>query len=136
MDGDAGHVCRVDRARRTFTSPGCVPRTSNPDGFRFTVYRKNMFSDDRHAGSACRIFRWIDEPFDRDFIIKGTDEARVRQLFSNPTIRDLIARQPSIHLSVRDDEGWFGVKFPEGVDELLLRDPGRDQGCRTVEAAV
>ena len=89
----------------------------NPVGFRFTVYRKNMFSG---------IGKWLgmqdiqvdDGPFDRDFIIKGTDEARVRHLFSNPKIRQLIARQPSIHLSVRDDEGWFGARFPEGVDEL------------------
>jgi hypothetical protein len=65
-----------------------------------------------------------DEQFDRDFIIKGTDEAKVRQLFSNPKIRELIARQPSIHLSVRDDEGWFGVKFPERVDELYFAIPG------------
>ena len=54
----------------------------NPGAFRFTIYRKNMFSE---------IGKWFgmqdiqvdDEPFDTDFIIKATDEARVRQLLSS-----------------------------------------------------
>jgi len=65
-----------------------------------------------------------DEAFDRDFVIKGTDEAKLRVLFSNPTIRDLIARQPEIHVTVKDDEGWFGPSFPDGVDELYYAVPG------------
>lgn len=89
----------------------------NPGGFRFTVYRKGIFSglgkmlgmQDIEIG---------DESFDQDFIIKGTDEARVRELLSNPKIRALIARQPEIRFTVKDDEGWFGASFPEGVDEL------------------
>lgn len=89
----------------------------NPGGFRFTVYRKSIFSglgkmlgmQDIEIG---------DESFDQDFIIKGTDEAQVRELLSNPKIRELIARQPEIRFTVKDDEGWFGASFPEGVDEL------------------
>ena len=89
----------------------------NPAGFRFTVYRKSIFSgmgkffgmQDIEVGDA---------EFDDKFIIKGTDESVVRQLFSNPRIRELIAKQPDIQFSVKDDEGWFGAKFPEGVDEL------------------
>lgn len=91
----------------------------NPAGFRFTVYRKGIFSglgkmlgmQDIEIG---------DESFDQDFIIKGTDEARVRELLSNTKIRELIARQPEIHFTVKDDEGWFGTSFPEGVDELYF----------------
>lgn len=89
----------------------------NPNGFRFTVYRKSLFSgigkllgmQDIEIG---------DHQFDEDFIVKATDESLVRQLLSNPKIRDLIARQRDINFSVKDDEGWFGPKFPEGVDEL------------------
>ena len=89
----------------------------NPGGFRFTVYRKGIFSglgkmlgmQDIEIG---------DESFDQDFIIKGTDEARVRELLSNPRIRELISRQKDIRFTVKDDEGWFGASFPEGVDEL------------------
>jgi hypothetical protein len=92
----------------------------NPGGFRFTVYRKSIFSglgkmlgmQDVETG---------DESFDQDFIIKGTDEARVRELLSNTKIRELIARQPEIRFTVKDDEGWFGTSFPEGVDELYFQ---------------
>lgn len=91
----------------------------NPDGFRFTIYRRGFFSD---------LAKWFgmqdveigDEQFDHDFIIKGNDEQRLRQLFSRPKIRELIARQPEIHFTVKDDEGWFGPNFPDGVDELYF----------------
>ena len=58
--------------------------------------------------------------FDEDFIIKGTDEYKLRQLFENDKIRELISVQPRIHLEVKDDEGFFGSDFPQGVDELYF----------------
>ena len=95
----------------------------NPDGFRFTVYRKSVFS-----GVATFLgMQDIDvgEPgFDGDFVIKGTDEGRVRTLFSSPRLRQLINAQRDIHLTVKNDEGWFGARFPEGVDELYFAVPG------------
>jgi hypothetical protein len=91
----------------------------NPGGFRFTVYRKGVFS-----GLARKLgmqdIEIGDEEFDRDFIIKATDEPRVRELLSSRKLRDLIALQPDLQFSVKDDEGWFGPHFPDGVDELLL----------------
>jgi hypothetical protein len=91
----------------------------NPDGFRFTIYRETFFSD---------IAKWFgmqdvqvgSEPFDSEFVIKGSNEAKVRYLFDNAKIRELVTCQPQINLSVRDDEGWFGADFPEGVDELYF----------------
>ena len=92
----------------------------NPDSFRFTVYRKGLFSD---------VGKWLgmqdidvgDPAFDEAFIIKGNDSMKVRTLFSDPSLRHLIAAQPQIHLEVKDDERWFGRKFPEGVDELCFQ---------------
>ena len=89
----------------------------NPDGFRFTIYRKSIFSDlgkllgmqDIEVG---------DPEFDEAFIIKGNDEGKVCDLFANPKIRQMIQDQPKIRLEVKDSEGWFGPKFPEDVDEL------------------
>src|SRR5262249_21017110 len=91
----------------------------NPGAFRFTIYRKAVFSDigkmlgmqDIEVGDA---------DFDRDFIIKGTDESRVRALLSSERLRALIAVQPELYLTVKDDEGWFGAFFPDGVDELYF----------------
>ena len=89
----------------------------NPDGFRFRVYRRGMFSE------IAKVFGMQDvevgQPgFDEEFVIKGTDENRLRQLFANPKIRELIEAQKDIDFSVKDDEGWFGPTFPEGTDLL------------------
>jgi hypothetical protein len=92
----------------------------NPEGFRFTIYRKGLFSElgkllgmqDIEVG---------DPEFDEAFIIKGNDEDRVRALFSHPKIRQMIQDQPEIHLEVKDSEGWFGPRLPEDVDELHIQ---------------
>jgi hypothetical protein len=91
----------------------------NPSGFRFNVYRKSAFSgigkffgmQDIEVG---------DPPFDVDFIVKSSDEARVRRLLGSARIRELIGKQKDVHFSVKDDEGWFGTRFPDGVDELYF----------------
>ncbi|MBP89430.1 MAG: DUF3137 domain-containing protein [Planctomycetaceae bacterium] len=80
----------------------------NKDGFRFTIYRKGLFSglgkllgmQDIEVGHP---------QFDEDFIIKGNDEKKLRALFGNATLRQLLDLQPHVHLTVRDDEGWFEV---------------------------
>lgn len=95
----------------------------NADGFRFKIYHKSIFT------GLGKLFGMQDveigDPvFDEAFVIQGTDEAKLRQLFAQAEIRQLIAEQPSIHLEVKDDEGWFGASFPEGVDELYFQVPG------------
>jgi hypothetical protein len=89
----------------------------NTEGFRFNIYRRTFFS-----GVAKKLgmqdVEVGDEEFDREFIVKGNDEGKLRSLLSNEKLRKLIAAQPSISFSVKDDEGYFGASFPEGVDEL------------------
>ena len=95
----------------------------NRDGFRFNIYRRNIFSwvgklfgmQDIEIG---------DSFFDDGFIIQGKPEYLVQQLLMNSEIRQHIQAQPAIHLQVKDDEGWFGKKFPEGVDELYFQTYG------------
>lgn len=95
----------------------------NADGFRFTIYRNGIFSD---LGEFLG-FRDIEignDDFDREFVIKSECEDKVRGLLADPKIQELIREQPRFHLRVKDDEGWFGGAFPEGVDELYFRVPG------------
>jgi hypothetical protein len=91
----------------------------NPNGFRFTIYRRGFFSDigKRFGMQDIEIG---DQAFDDDFIVKSSDESQVRSLLSDVKLRELIMAQPKIELTVKDDEGWFGAKFPEGVDELYF----------------
>lgn len=89
----------------------------NPDGFRFTVYRRGFFSDIAKFMGMSDIE--VGHPdFDRDFIIKGTDVAKLRALFGNPEIRKLISAQPEIHFEVKDNHGGWGPNYPPDVDEL------------------
>jgi hypothetical protein len=95
----------------------------NPSGFRFTIYRKGLFSE---------LGKWLgmqdieigDPSFDEAFILQGNDEMKVRQLLADARVRELLAAQPAIHFAVKDDEGWFGAQFPEGVDELIFHVTG------------
>jgi hypothetical protein len=110
-DGDSGTYTRL---RAPYV---------NQDGFQFTIYRKGLFTE---------LGKWLGmqdvevghPQFDDDFVIKGNDQKKLRALFANPRIRELIQIQPTIHLKVKDDEGWFGATFPEGVDELYFLVPG------------
>lgn len=105
----------------------------NPEGFRFTIYRKNLFSDlgkllgmqDIEVG---------DPEFDEAFIIKGNDESKVVSLFSNSKIRQMIQDQPKIRLEVKDSEGWFDPKFLEDVDELYFQVDGEIKDVERLKA--
>ncbi len=91
----------------------------NKDGFRFTIHRKSIFTGLGKVLGMQDIE--IGEPaFDEAFVLQGTDPARVRALFAHVQLRQLVETQPAIHLCVKDDEGWFGAEFPEGVDELCF----------------
>ncbi len=113
----------------------------NSEGFRFMVYRKGFFSDLGKLLGMQDIE--VGEPdFDEAFIIKGNDEDRVRVLFSDAKIRQMIQDQPHIRLEVKDSEGWFGPKFPENVDELhfqvigVIKDVDRLKSLFDLFAAV
>src|SRR5580704_16247609 len=75
----------------------------NPEGFRFTIYSKGVFSElgkllgmqDIEVG---------DLAFDEAFIVKGNNESRVQNLFADARLRKLVQLQPTIHLEVRDSE--------------------------------
>lgn len=95
----------------------------NADGFRFKIYRKNVFSEVGKCFGMQDIETGYPE-FDRDFIVKGNNESKIRSLFMNDKIRQLIQQQPSISLKVKDDESWFGADFPEDVDELHFQVTG------------
>lgn len=95
----------------------------NKDGFRFRIYRKSIFSglgkrfgmQDLEVG---------DPEFDEAFIVQGNDPSKVKQLLSYEPLRRRIAGQLNFHVEVKNDEGWFGADFPDGVDELYFVVPG------------
>lgn len=111
----------------------------NPQGFRFTIYRASVFS------ALGTVFGMQDievghPEFDEDFVIKSNDESAVRLLCDSARLRGLVSAQPKFQLGVRDDEGWFGAKYPPEVDVLVfdvaerIRDVARLKGLYDVFA--
>ena len=89
----------------------------NRDGFRFDIFFENLVSEIGKSLGAQDI-QSGDADFDDRFVIKGNSEEKARDFLASPRLRQLIEEQPSIRFEVRDDEGWFGSTFPDGVDEL------------------
>ena len=120
----------------------------NRDGFRFTIYHKSLFSalgkllgmQDIEVGgpkfeSLEPLFglpSYVDhqiiesgEPeFDREFIIKSNNEPKVRALFKQLKIRELIQSQPSIQLQVKSSGEKRKGDQNQEVDELYFQVTG------------
>jgi hypothetical protein len=111
----------------------------NPGGFRFSIHRASIFST---LGSflGMQDIQVGHPEFDSDFVIKGNNEATVRALCSSVRLRALVSAQPSIRLSIQDDDGWFGTQYPEAIDVLVfdvaehIRDVERLKGIYNVFA--
>lgn len=91
----------------------------NKDGFRFTIYRSGFFTAVGEMLGMSDI-KIGDPAFDEAFVIKANSEEKVRSLLSDANIQMLMGAQPRIRVQVKDDEGWFGAQFPQGVDELCF----------------
>ena len=57
---------------------------------------------------------------DDSFVIKGNNQQQLIRLLSDEQLKNLMHDQSRISLEIRDDEGWFGADFAEGVDELYF----------------
>ena len=78
----------------------------NKDGFKFTIFRTGFVSKlDKALGAQDIIIG--DTDFDRDFVIQGNNESRVKALFAHQVIRQMIQGQKSIRLGLKDDELRF-----------------------------
>lgn len=95
----------------------------NADSFHFRISRK-------HVGSGIQKLAGMQDvvigypQFDKDFIIQGNDEYKLRQLFTHDRIRRLIAWQPAIRLWNIEDTSWITDDWGEGLNELSFQTPG------------
>jgi hypothetical protein len=111
----------------------------NPTGFRFSIHRASVFS---YLGTLLGMQDIeVGHPeFDEDFIIKSNQESTVRSLCDSQRLRELVVAQPKFQLSIQNDEGWFGTKYPPDVDVLVfdvaakIRDVERLKGVYDVFA--
>ncbi|MEZ6190515.1 MAG: hypothetical protein R3C45_04405 [Phycisphaerales bacterium] len=91
----------------------------NPDGLRFMVRHQGIFD---HLGKLVGMqdIKVDHEPFDKMFLIQGSDPAKIKSLFADERLRGLVKTEPNIHIQVRDAGNYFEDYFPDNVDELVL----------------
>lgn len=89
----------------------------NLDGFRFRIYTEGFFSSIRKFFGMQDIVVGFNDLDDR-YIIQGNDEQKVKLLFSQQRLRELLLRQKDFDLVVNDNDGLFGTSTPENVDIL------------------
>ena len=105
--------------------PVAIPHTRmrapfpNPSGFRFSIHRASVFS---YLGTLLGMqdIQVGFPEFDEAFVIKGNNEAAVQSFCTSERLRALVTAQPKFQLSIHDDDGWFGTKYPPGVDVLVF----------------
>jgi hypothetical protein len=95
----------------------------NPTGFRFKVFRQGFFAKIGKAFGMQDVVIGVPE-FDERWVVQGTDDTRLATIFATPSIRASLEAAGDVSFEVKDDEGWFGRKFPQGVDELVLTTHG------------
>ena len=95
----------------------------NRDSFTFRIFRKNLISGLQKMAGMQDVEVGYHE-FDKDFIIQGNNEQKLRMLFRNEWIREIISLQPSISLGTVIDEDWKIGTFREGKSELIFMAPG------------
>lgn len=92
----------------------------NKDGLYFKIYREGFFSNlSKYFGM--QDIEIGDSFFDENFIIKGNSDYQITKLLEGDEMKALIEAQDQIHFEIRDDEGIFVSKYPEGVDELYFQ---------------
>ncbi|MCM8529153.1 MAG: hypothetical protein NE327_21705 [Lentisphaeraceae bacterium] len=91
----------------------------NKDNLNFHIYREGFFSP---LGKALG-FQDIevgDPDFDKEFIIKGNNAAKISQVLADERIKKLLQWQPRVSVKLRSDKSLFFKKYPEGVNELYF----------------
>lgn len=94
---------------------------------------KGSFSFDLHnrslVGDASKVFGAQDievgeAEFDREYIIKGSDETAVKRIFGNARVQELIKLQPHLKLFIQDEPKELAEhgSVPPGIHVLAFKD--------------
>ena len=95
----------------------------NKDQLRFKIYKEHFFSPvGKFFGMQDILIN--DAYFDDHYIIQGNNEQKIKFLLKDTTLKKMINKQPKIHLEIKNDEGWFGQKFPKNVDQVYFQCTG------------
>ncbi len=96
----------------------------NPEGFRFSITRQDMFTGLQKIFGMQDIEIGADE-FDHDFVIQANDEPKIKLLLQKESIREKLKDEEFGSFEVIDDEGWFSsTKYPADTDLVIYTTTG------------
>jgi hypothetical protein len=93
-----------------------------PSSFRLRVFHQELIHKVGHF-LGMQDFEMGDAAFDRMFVVQGTDEAKVRQLFQDAGLRRLMLEEPELEIRLRVPSASQPFENGEGCDELALEVP-------------
>lgn len=95
----------------------------NPDGLRFAVSHQSIFTN---IGTLVGMqdIKVEHEPFDNMFRVQGSNPDKIKSLFDDDALRELVKLEPHINIQVRDAGNWFEDWFKDEVDELVVEVEG------------
>ena len=120
------HTVRSRRSSRYTTTNYTRFRAPyvNADNFFFTVYPEGFLASiGKSLGLVQDVIVGHDE-LDHNFVIQGNNEEKLKELFQNKYIRELLLNQENFQLTVQDNEGWFGQNYPDNTDLLEFKTYG------------
>ncbi|MBS1956827.1 MAG: hypothetical protein JST89_21740 [Cyanobacteria bacterium SZAS-4] len=90
--------------------------------FEFEIYNRNWVADAQKKFGLQDIIVGY-EDFDRDFIIKGNDESKVKKLYSSETLREMIQLQKAVRLGIQTKGALkqYG-QVPPGIHVLAFEE--------------
>jgi len=95
----------------------------NKDQLHFKIYREGFFSGiGKFFGM--QDIQIHDERFNKDYIIQGNNPQKIEHLLSDHKLKILFEMVPKVNIEIKRDEGWFGQKYPNGVDVLYFESWG------------
>ena len=86
---------------------------------RLSIYKEGFFS------SIGKLFNMQDiqindHNFDHSFIIKGNDEAKIKQLLSNLSLKRAFLALEGANIRIDNGRGFFKDRYPEDVNALVF----------------
>ena len=93
----------------------------NTSDFKFRLYNNAILSE---IGKMLGLQDVIigDTLFDQKYILKGNDEQKLIEIFSNSKVKELMYEIDRLYLQVKDKDGKFS-KYPHDTDILLFQFP-------------
>lgn len=92
----------------------------NLHDLHFKIYKHGIFSEmGKFFGMQDIEVGYHD--IDEDYIIKGNNEAALKNLLASSSIRNLIKEQPRFSLEIKESEGMFGPKLKQNESILYFQ---------------